>query len=92
MSYWGFFPAEPGWGRMPVWGFAKVLESRSEALEEGIRVYGYLPPAVLTLRPWYRDRELRHKAEPQAAAKAARTRKPPKKAPASRRLSKLSNR
>jgi DNA end-binding protein Ku len=36
--------------------------------------------------------ELRHKAGPQAAANAAHTRKPPKKAPASRRLSKLSNR
>jgi hypothetical protein len=45
MSYWSFFPAEPGWGRMPVWGFARVSASRSEELEEGTRVYGYLPPS-----------------------------------------------
>ena len=24
MSYWSFFPAEPGWGRVPVWGFARA--------------------------------------------------------------------
>jgi len=46
MSYWSFFPAEEGWGRMPVWGFAEVAESRNEALEEGVRVYGYLPPST----------------------------------------------
>ena len=45
MSYWRFFPAEDGWGHMPVWGFARVSESREGALEEGTRVYGYLPPA-----------------------------------------------
>ena len=29
MQYWNFFPAaEPGWGRVPVWGFADVAESR----------------------------------------------------------------
>ena len=46
MSYWGFFPAEPGWGRMPVWGFAEVSASRNEKLQEGTRVYGYLPPST----------------------------------------------
>jgi hypothetical protein len=45
MSYWSFFPAEQGWGRVPVWGFADVLESRVQALEPGVRVYGYLPPS-----------------------------------------------
>jgi hypothetical protein len=45
MSYWSFFPAEDGWGRMPVWGFAEVLESDAEQLEPGARVYGYLPPS-----------------------------------------------
>jgi Protein of unknown function (DUF2855) len=28
MSYWSFFPAEDGWGRVPVWGFAEVSASR----------------------------------------------------------------
>jgi Protein of unknown function (DUF2855) len=45
MSYWRFFPAEEGWGRVPVWGFADVSASRHQALEEGTRVYGYLPPS-----------------------------------------------
>jgi hypothetical protein len=45
MSYWNFFPAPDGWGRMPVWGFATVAESRAEGLEEGARIYGYLPPS-----------------------------------------------
>ena len=46
MSYWGFFPAEDGWGRMPVWGFAEVTASRHDAVEPGTRVYGYLPPST----------------------------------------------
>jgi hypothetical protein len=46
MSYWSFFPAEDGWGRVPVWGFAEVSESRHEDLEPGTRVYGYLPPSA----------------------------------------------
>ena len=45
MSYWGFFPGPDGWGRMPVWGFATVAESRAEGLPEGARIYGYLPPS-----------------------------------------------
>jgi hypothetical protein len=45
MSYWSFFPAEDGWGRVPVWGFAEVVESRAEQLAAGTRVYGYLPPS-----------------------------------------------
>jgi hypothetical protein len=43
MSYWKFFPAPDGWGRMPVWGFATVAESRAEGLPYGARLYGYLP-------------------------------------------------
>jgi hypothetical protein len=45
MSYWDFFPAEEGWGRVPVWGFAEVEQSQAEGLEPGTRVYGYLPPS-----------------------------------------------
>lgn len=51
MSYWDFFPAPEGWGRIPVWGFADVVESRSD-LAEGTRVYGYLSPSShLVVRP-----------------------------------------
>ena len=45
MSYWKFFPAEEGWGRMPVWGFADVAASRHDEVSEGTRVFGYLPPS-----------------------------------------------
>ena len=52
MSYWDFFPAGDGWGRMPVWGFAEVSASRADGLEEGARVFGYLPPSSeLTVLP-----------------------------------------
>jgi len=43
MSYWKFFPAPDGWGRLPVWGFAEVEESTADGLEPGARVFGYVP-------------------------------------------------
>lgn len=45
MNYWDFFPAEDGWGRVPMWGFAEVERSDADGVEEGARVYGYLPPS-----------------------------------------------
>jgi hypothetical protein len=52
MSYWSFFPAQDGWGRVPVWGFAEVAASRHDALDIGTRLYGYLPPSSeLVLTP-----------------------------------------
>jgi hypothetical protein len=45
MSYWKFFPAQEGWGRVPVWGFAEIERSEAEGVEPGTRVYGYLPPS-----------------------------------------------
>src|SRR3954453_9501642 len=52
MSYWDFFPAEDGWGRVPMWGFAEVAASRHDGLAEGVRVYGYLPPSTeLLVKP-----------------------------------------
>src|ERR1044072_6479983 len=45
MSYWDFFPAEEGWGRIPVWGFAEVERSEAAGVEPGTRVYGYLSPS-----------------------------------------------
>lgn len=46
MHYWQFFPAPDGWGCIPVWGFATVIESRAENITAGERVYGYLPMAT----------------------------------------------
>jgi hypothetical protein len=45
MSYWSFFPADEGWGRVPVWGFAEVDAAGETGLEEGARIFGYLPPS-----------------------------------------------
>jgi len=43
MSYWDFFPAADGWGRVPMWGFAEVERSEVGDVEPGTRLYGYLP-------------------------------------------------
>jgi len=45
MSYWDFFPAEEGWGRVPMWGFAEVEKSEAGGVDVGARVFGYLPPS-----------------------------------------------
>src|SRR5437870_8377582 len=46
MRYWSFFPTTPGRGRVPVWGYADVEASRAQGMDEGQRVYGYLPMAT----------------------------------------------
>ncbi len=52
MSYWSFFPAPKGWGRIPVWGFGTVLDSAHESVEVGERFYGYFPMSShLLLQP-----------------------------------------
>jgi NADPH:quinone reductase-like Zn-dependent oxidoreductase len=53
LHYWRFFPAATeGHGRVPLWGFAEVVASRTDGVEPGQRVYGYLPPAShLLVRP-----------------------------------------
>jgi Protein of unknown function (DUF2855) len=52
MNYWDFFPAEDGWVRMPVWGFADVSTTKADGVPEGTRIFGYLPPAShLVVRP-----------------------------------------
>ena len=44
MHYWNFFPAgDDAQGRVPVWGFATVAESKADGVAEGQRVYGYFP-------------------------------------------------
>src|SRR4051794_40983340 len=50
--YWDFFPTEPGWGLVPLWGFAEVVDATVDDAEIGSRVYGYLPTANhLIIRP-----------------------------------------
>lgn len=44
LKYWNFFPVpEEGWGRVPVWGFADVIESQHPEIAVGERLYGYWP-------------------------------------------------
>jgi NADPH:quinone reductase-like Zn-dependent oxidoreductase len=45
LGYWKLFPAEEGWGRIPVWGYLRVLASQTEGVEVGARAYGFCPPA-----------------------------------------------
>jgi Protein of unknown function (DUF2855) len=42
-GYWNFFPAQEGFGIVPVWGHAIVEQSRCDDIAIGERVYGYLP-------------------------------------------------
>ena len=52
MRYWDFYPSGDGTGRVPVWGFATVTESRAQAAPEGARVWGFWPAAShATLNP-----------------------------------------
>ena len=45
-GYWNFFPAsDPARGIVPMWGHARVVESRHGDIAVGERVYGYLPMA-----------------------------------------------
>ncbi len=51
-KYWDFFPAPEGFGIVPMWGHARVIESRHPDFAEGERVYGYLPMAShIDVRP-----------------------------------------
>ena len=46
IGYWKFFPTGvDGKGLVPVWGIAKVAESRAPQLVEGTRLYGFYPMA-----------------------------------------------
>jgi hypothetical protein len=47
-GYWRYFPAPQGFGRIPVWGIARVVESSSIAVTVGERVYGFLPISTRT--------------------------------------------
>lgn len=52
LRYWEFWPAPDGWGRVPVWGFGDVLESRPPQVPAGERLYGFWPMSThALLRP-----------------------------------------
>ncbi len=43
LNYWAFFPAPEGFGSIPVWGFATVVESELDDLPTGEIIWGYYP-------------------------------------------------
>jgi hypothetical protein len=43
LDYWGFFPAEAGWGRLPAMGYGIVSESANPDIEVGGRYFGFFP-------------------------------------------------
>ena len=52
MNYWNFFPAPDGKGRVPLWGFAEVVDAQVDGVEPGTRLYGYLPTSShLVVKP-----------------------------------------
>lgn len=46
LDYWGFFPADAPWGRIPVMGIGRVVRSTTEGIAEGGRYFGFFPMAV----------------------------------------------
>ena len=78
MNYWQFFPVTSPpvgggtWGRIPVWGFGTVRESRFGGLAAGERLYGYFPmgssvdlvPANLSAASFYDAAEHRASLHP----------------------------
>lgn len=46
LGYWDVFPTGiDGYGHMPAWGYADVVESTADGVDEGERVWGYFPIA-----------------------------------------------
>ena len=45
LDYWGFFPTEEGWGRLPAMGFGVVTASNCADVPVGGRYFGFFPLA-----------------------------------------------
>ena len=43
--FWNAFPAPPEFGRLPIWSFVRVTESRNADVPVGGRYFGYVPMA-----------------------------------------------
>ena len=43
LGYWRFFPAEEGWGRLPVMGCGAVVASTHSEVAVGTRCFGFFP-------------------------------------------------
>ncbi len=52
IGYWGFFPADDAWGKVPVWGCGNVVASNCTGIPVGERLWGFLPMAnAVDLQP-----------------------------------------
>jgi uncharacterized protein DUF2855 len=52
LGYWDLFPAEAGWGQIPVWGYLRVVASGRGEVEVGRRAFGLCPMSThALLRP-----------------------------------------
>lgn len=49
LGYWGLFPAVDGWGRIPVWAYLRVIDSRVDGIAEGRRAFGLGPMSTHAL-------------------------------------------
>lgn len=49
IGYWKFFPAPAGQGRIPVWGYARVVRSNAADAPVGLRLFGYWPMSSHTV-------------------------------------------
>jgi len=49
IGYWKFFPAPEGQGRIPVWGYARVVRSNAADAPQGLRLFGYWPMSSHTV-------------------------------------------
>ncbi|MCA0900307.1 DUF2855 family protein [Microbulbifer agarilyticus] len=49
IGYWGYFPAEDQWGKVPVWACGTVVESHCPEVPVGERLWGFFPMASHTV-------------------------------------------
>ncbi|MER7404908.1 DUF2855 family protein [Streptomyces sp. NPDC000070] len=50
LGYWAPFPAgEPGWGRVPAWGVARVIDGDTDLARRGQLLAGFMPMATHVL-------------------------------------------
>lgn len=43
LGYWGFFPADAGWGRIPAMGWGEVIATQHAEVSVGERFWGWFP-------------------------------------------------
>ncbi len=46
IGYWNYYPAEDPWGKVPVWGFGRVVATAHDRVPVGERVWGFFPMAT----------------------------------------------